>query len=243
MAVFEKLSSPSLKDMFVDKIAEMILSGALAVGEKFPPERALAEQMGVGKTVVHSGFQELQRMGFVTVRPQSGVYVADYMSDGNLDTFNALFRYNGDRMSLELIRAVFDFRLAVEGFGLRRLAERHTAADIALLRRGIDSICEYVSADGMSYGVLRKMFYDFHVQLLRMSGCFMTTLCFNAVEESVIEIEERYIRSVGIGSAIDRLTAFVDAVERGDGDAAEALLKTGMDEQYARYEWARDNIR
>lgn len=59
MAVFEKLSSPSLKDMFVDKIAEMILSGALTVGEKFPPERALAEQMGVGKTVVHSGFQEL----------------------------------------------------------------------------------------------------------------------------------------------------------------------------------------
>lgn len=48
------------------------------------------------------------------------------MTDGNRDTFNALFRYNGGSMSLELFRAVFDFRLAVEDFGLRRLAERHS---------------------------------------------------------------------------------------------------------------------
>ena len=45
---FEKLTSPSLKDLFVSRIAGLILSGKLRVGEKFPPERTLAEQMGVG---------------------------------------------------------------------------------------------------------------------------------------------------------------------------------------------------
>ena len=44
---FEKLTSPSLKDLFVSRIAGLILSGKLRVGEKFPPERTLAEQLGV----------------------------------------------------------------------------------------------------------------------------------------------------------------------------------------------------
>lgn len=239
MENFGRLSAPSLKELFVDRVASMILSGELGVGERFPPERELAAQMGVSKTVVHGGFQELQRMGFVCIRPQSGVYVADYMADGNLETFNALFRYNGDSLSLETIRAVFDFRLAIEGFGMKRLAAAHSEADITLLRAGIDDIGALVAA-GAESSVLAARFYAFHKTLLRLSGCFMLTLCFNAVEESAVHLEERYIRTIGVGSAINRLTAFVDAIERGDGDMACLILGRGLDEQYAQYRRERN---
>ena len=36
---FAKLSSPSLKDLFVQQLQGMILSGALPVGTQLPPER------------------------------------------------------------------------------------------------------------------------------------------------------------------------------------------------------------
>lgn len=239
METFEKISSPSLKELFVDKIAAMILSGKLKVGDKFPPERALAEQMGVGKTVVHSGFQELARMGFVHIKPQSGVFVADYMADGNLETFNALFHYNGDNLSLETIRAVFDFRLAVEGFGMCRLAEHRNEEDIAVLRAQIDEIGEAAAAGRTNYSALAKLFYGFHKTLLRRSGCFMLALCFNAVEESAVPLEERYIRTVGIGPAINLLHDFADAIEHRDGSRACELLKRGMDAQFEEYKRER----
>ena len=57
MENFEKLSAPTLKELFINKMAELILSGKLKVGERLPPECSLAEQMGIGKTVVHSGLQ------------------------------------------------------------------------------------------------------------------------------------------------------------------------------------------
>ena len=52
---FEKLVSPSLKDLFINHIEAMILSGELQVGQQLPPERQLAQSMGVSRAVVNSG--------------------------------------------------------------------------------------------------------------------------------------------------------------------------------------------
>ena len=58
---FEKLVSPSLKDLFINHIEAMILSGELQVGQQLPPERQLAQSMGVSRAVVNSGIAELEQ--------------------------------------------------------------------------------------------------------------------------------------------------------------------------------------
>ncbi len=49
---FQKISSPSLRELFVNQFEELILSGKLKIGEKLPPERQLAEEMQVSRAVV-----------------------------------------------------------------------------------------------------------------------------------------------------------------------------------------------
>lgn len=61
---FEKISSPSLRELFVDQLENMILSGKLKIGEKLPPERQLAQMMQVSRAVVNSGIAELEKRGF-----------------------------------------------------------------------------------------------------------------------------------------------------------------------------------
>lgn len=94
-------------ELFVRRLADMIQSGELRVGEHLPPERQLAEQMGVSKSVAHSGLAELARIGLVTIKPQSGTYVADYMVTGNLETFNAIVRFNGNHLDADTVAAIF----------------------------------------------------------------------------------------------------------------------------------------
>ena len=74
---FEKLVSPSLKDLFISHIEAMILSGELPVGQQLPPERQLAQSMGVSRAVVNSGVVELERRGFLEIRPRVGTFVTD----------------------------------------------------------------------------------------------------------------------------------------------------------------------
>ena len=65
---FEKISSPSLRELFVQQLEQMILSGKLPVGEKLPPERQLAQEMQVSRAVVNGGISDLEKKGFLVVK-------------------------------------------------------------------------------------------------------------------------------------------------------------------------------
>ena len=74
---FEKLCAPSLKELFIQQLETMILSGKLPVGEKLPAERELSETMQVSRAVINAGIAELARKGFLTIKPRVGTFVAD----------------------------------------------------------------------------------------------------------------------------------------------------------------------
>ena len=60
---FKKLNAPSLRELFVNELQNMILSGKLEIGSKLPPERELAESMKVSRAVINSGIAELEKNG------------------------------------------------------------------------------------------------------------------------------------------------------------------------------------
>lgn len=110
---FQKISSPSLRELFVEQVQHMILSGKLKTGEKLPPERQLAEEMQVSRAVVNGGIADLQRMGFLIVKPRSGTYVADYRRTGTIETLLSIMKYNGGSLRNEEIRSIFEVRIAL----------------------------------------------------------------------------------------------------------------------------------
>ena len=81
---FQKLSAPSLKELFVTQLENKILSGELKVGEKLPSERELATSMQVSRAVVNAGISEMEQKGFLIVRPRVGTFVEDYRKNGSL---------------------------------------------------------------------------------------------------------------------------------------------------------------
>lgn len=56
-------------------LREAIRAGQYRVGERFPPERDVAEQMGVSRAVVREALIMLELEGLIDVRKGSGVYV------------------------------------------------------------------------------------------------------------------------------------------------------------------------
>ena len=84
---FNKVNAPSVREIFVRQIENKILSGELKPGDKLPPARELCMIMGVSLTVVNAGISELASKGFVEVKPRHGTYVADYIANGNTETF------------------------------------------------------------------------------------------------------------------------------------------------------------
>ena len=86
--MFDQLTEPlrtdSLKDVFVLRFEELILSGKIKVGQKLPSERELALQLCVSRPVVHEGLVELASRGLVSLKPRIGATVNDYRKEGSI---------------------------------------------------------------------------------------------------------------------------------------------------------------
>ena len=176
---FREIVAPTLRELFVKQIIDMVFSGELEVGEKLPTERALAEKMNISRSMVHTGLEDLCRMGFVTVEPRAGAYVADYAKSGNFDTLGAIVEYTGGKFSEEMKISLVEARNAVEGGAMIRLAMTHTGGDIAALRAMAEEMRLAVDS-GESIRQLGERMRDLHVSITRMSGKVSFPLVLNA---------------------------------------------------------------
>jgi DNA-binding FadR family transcriptional regulator len=123
---FSKINALSLTDLFVQQVENMILSGELDVGEQLPAARELSIKMGVSRPVISAGIVELEKMGFVEIRPRKGVFVCDYRRKGTVETLVAIMRYNGGAMRRNEVKSLLEVRNAMECLCVRLVVERAT---------------------------------------------------------------------------------------------------------------------
>jgi molybdate-binding protein/DNA-binding transcriptional regulator YhcF (GntR family) len=79
-------SSDPLNRQIVDQIRHQIATGKLRTGERLPPVRALAAQLGLNVNTVARAYLELERSGVVSTAPGRGTFVAGEAS-GRLVAF------------------------------------------------------------------------------------------------------------------------------------------------------------
>ena len=116
---FEKLTVPTQRELFIKKMQEMILSGELPAHTRIPPERDLAKQMGISRSVVNTGIAILEYQGFLQVINRQGTFVADYKKTASVETLNAIMRLKGDVLTdhdIWLVVNIIDHAVAANGF-------------------------------------------------------------------------------------------------------------------------------
>ena len=170
---FKKISSPSLRELFVEQLQHMILSGKLKIGEKLPPERQLAEMMQVSRAVVNGGITELEKMGFLVVKPRSGTYVADYRRKGTINTLLSIMKYNGGRIRNEEIRSIFEVRIALDTLAARLCIDRITDEEVELLLGKVNEI-----RDASKVSIAIQAAFEFQHEFALMSGNTLIPLIF-----------------------------------------------------------------
>jgi len=130
---FSKLSAPTLKELFVEQLENLILSGKLSIGEKLPSERELADSMQVSRSVVNAGLAEIADKGFLEIVPRSGTYVADYRKKGKLDTLISIMKFNGGTLPDPDILSILQIRKVLTALALELAIPRITDEEIQQL--------------------------------------------------------------------------------------------------------------
>lgn len=190
---FEKLISPSLKELFISNIEAKILSGELPVGQQLPPERQLAQSMGVSRVVVNSGIVELENRGFLDVRPRVGTFVADYRRAGTMETLKSIMTYNRGRLRNEEIRSILEVRDALDKLAVADIIPHVTELDNMLLLEKVEAIRQ--ARDNRQAA---EAAFAFQHELAMLSGNTLLPLIFRSFYSSVLVLWERFCALHGI---------------------------------------------
>ena len=190
---FEKLISPSLKELFISNIEAKILSGELPVGQQLPPERQLAQSMGVSRAVVNSGIVELENRGFLDVRPRVGTFVADYRRAGTMETLKSIMTYHRGRLRNEEIRSILEVRDALDKLAVADIIPHVTELDNMLLLEKVEAIRQ--ARDNRQAA---EAAFAFQHELAMLSGNTLLPLIFRSFYSSVLVLWERFCALHGI---------------------------------------------
>lgn len=221
---FEKLSSPSLKGLFVQQIQGMILSGELLVGSKLPPERTLAEQMHVSRTVVNSGLAELSEQGFLEVQPRQGTYVADYRRRGNLGTLTAIMEYKGGALGRDEIRSILEVRRALEHLAADR-AIRY-APDEEMERLGVPLARMAAAANANEAA---EAAFTFRHELALAGGNTIVPLIYYSFKDPLISLWMRFCGRYGNLALVRNAETLYSFLKARDTDGASCWINAYLE--------------
>ena len=220
---FKKISSPSLRELFVEQLQHMILSGKLKIGEKLPPERQLAEMMQVSRAVVNGGITELEKMGFLVVKPRSGTYVADYRRKGTINTLLSIMKYNGGRIRNEEIRSIFEVRIALDTLAARLCIDRITDEEVELLLGKVNEI-----RDASKVSIAIQAAFEFQHEFALMSGNTLIPLIFQYFKAPIFTMWERFCDLYGVQALYESNYTMWSYIRDRDTDGAVAWIETSM---------------
>ena len=134
-------------------LEQMIRDGVIGHEERLPPERELAQQLGVSRTSLREALHELQLKGLLDRRPGRGTVVLDPTHSRVGESL--LGHMGADERNL---RHVMDLRAAIEPPIAARAAQRATAGDIQRLRQLIAAMRRERSR--VAIGLLDIQFHD-----------------------------------------------------------------------------------
>jgi GntR family transcriptional repressor for pyruvate dehydrogenase complex len=193
-----------------EAIRAFIRRGALAPGDRLPPERALAQQLGVSRPALREGIGRLVDVGLLRARQGSGTYDAEVDPDELLAV----------RLRLEPLAA----ELAATVAGPR---ERGRLADVvAAMADAVDDPRRFAELDLQLHGriaqlagntVLVRVLADLD-QLLRVSRS--RTAGHDATRRRALADVTRLVEAIAAGDAAAAAAAMTDhllAVGEGDG--------------------------
>lgn len=222
---FTRLNAPTLKELFIEQLENMILSGKLAIGEKLPPERELAESMRISRSVVNAGLSEIADKGFLEIVPRSGTYVADYRKKGKLDTLVSIMKFNGGTLPDADILSILQIRKVLTALALELAVPRITDEEIRQL-----FLCSAALDRANEPSAAAEAVFAYDHLLCSFSGNTLLPMIFYSFKAPNITLFERFFRLHGYEVMRKRTDALCVAIRAKDLEAAKDVLARSIEE-------------
>jgi DNA-binding FadR family transcriptional regulator len=203
----------------VDRVLELINRGDVAVGDRLPPERQLAQQLDVSRSALREAMTALEVLGIVEIKAGVGIFIGKKSGAANN---SAVIDKVADLIAKVGPLEILEVRTLVEPGAARLAAERRTADDLLAMESAVRQMERELSegrdAWQPDWGFHRAIAAATQNPLVEMVfdnlGQRMENPLWALMRAHNFEFEDRGRRYLEDHQAI------LDAIRRGSGSAA-----------------------
>ena len=213
------IQTPSIPEAIVQRVVQMIGDGTWKPGHQLPPQRQLAQELGVSMASLREALQTLQGMGVLELRHGQGTFVCHDPSQIVERCLNLALVLDRD-----MVEDFLDARRAVEG-GLAYLAAKRATEDgLGQLANLVDGMKDAVEAsDDAGF---EKLDVAFHKLVAEMSNSSI----LQYLGETLFETLEEFIEVVPhTPQGCQRHADVCAAIRDRDPDRSERAMQTLVD--------------
>ena len=206
---FEKIQNngPKVPELVMDSLLKAMEAGTIRVGEELPPERDLAEALGISRNSLRECLAIMSFMGIVENRGNRKILVK------NADRFRKARSLIGLSYSQDTFEDFMEFRRTNEREIARLACIRATEEDLERLRNSV----ERLEADATDF----EADVDFHVNLAYASHNTIFAAMLNYVNSLILELRMRFFeREEYHGKTAEAHRRIYEAVKARDEELA-----------------------
>lgn len=216
-------------ELVLQRIEQDLSEGTLAVGDRLPGERTLAEELQVSRSSVREAIRVLESMGVVRTAvgsgPESGaIVVADPVA-----SIGAALRLHTATKLLP-IADIVSTRILLETWAVREAASRRPIPDLTR----IDEMLDAMDAPDLEPDTFHRLDAAFHVAMSGLAGNAVVEAMMAALRESIHGYVMDGVPLLPDWSSVAanlrcEHRGIVAALRRGHGAKAADLLRAHID--------------
>jgi GntR family transcriptional regulator, transcriptional repressor for pyruvate dehydrogenase complex len=215
----------SVPDLVFAELREAILAGRYVPGERLPPQRVLAADLGVNMASVREALKRLEQLRLVDVRHGDATRVLDWRLSGGLEALSAL-----KSMDADMIGGLFEARRLLLTEAARLAAVRRTDEQAATLE---ELAAAFAAAAGDEEAALLAD-WAFMAAVIEASGNLVFQLIMNSVRELYLPNIGGFAPMLGDGDGYALAAGAVGARDADAAAGAVASLAAAQEQRMAR---------
>jgi len=154
--MFKKIPSRKISDEIVGQFIDLIERGILKPGDKLPPEREMAKELGISRLPLREALKALQTMGFIDTQNRRKTLVQAITKSALQNPLKIILDGN-----IQKVFELLEIRQVLESWAAERATEMATDQDIEKL----EQIVSRMKEDFKKGNLGDKADVDFHLAI------------------------------------------------------------------------------
>ena len=232
--IYKQIRPHKIPEEIVQQIKSLIKDGKLLPGGKLPPERTLADLLGVGRSSLREAINILETLGFVEVKKREGIFIRTVSSTIIFDPLRQILEEDRGKLY-----ELYELRKDIELASIYMAAKLRSKEDLVRIEKPLIRMIE----DSKESHFSLSDDVEFHLAVAQATHNWLRVHILKNILDLVADYMDLIVQKLieektGVFIVLDQHKKIYQAIQKRNQESARVLMNehlTWVEEKWKEF--------